>query len=978
VLTSVALAAVLALPAPTEPLAAGQVVKRAIARGERHSFRVTAAAGEVVQARLSSFGVSPDLIVSAAGSREAKAEASSGYPAVTLAWRLDAAGDVGIDVACPGGRRGRYVLEVESRPPTPADLLRLEAQAAMQAGQASRSAGRAQAGEAAVRFRRAADLGAEIQDVGMQFEALTALGQAQRRADDARGSDETYTRLRDVVRGRSPFEGEVLYRRAVLHLGQGEFEPALPLLHEALRLARAARIRLLEAYAFDGLGEFYNDVGDDRKGLAYRRQSLEMVSREGRLSDEAALLQKIGISLMHHGDLHQSPAYYQEAIAHHGRALDLFAALDNGNGQGTTLHHLGLLERKQGRPAAALDHFQRALALKKPGSGRASIAQTLMGICATYETLGDLDRALEYAGQAQALLRESPSLLAIHWKAPATIARLQRDRGDLEAARRAIESAASRVEAAGMPLASDGLRSAWAAITDEVYDLYVDILMRLHAGDPAGGFDRAALEASERGRARGLRELLREARVSLTVPLGVDARLLEDERRLREGLSAVAEKQREGSEDPAVARELRALTTEHDALRARIRGQDPRYAALTQAAPVSASRLQELVEPGTALLEYDLGRPRSYLWVVTSEGLASYTLPGEDVIGTLARQLHERLSARNAARKGTAAQRQRAVARADAEVARTAEQLGRLLLGPVEGLGRYRRLVVVPDGVLHYVPFAALPAEGGGEPLVTRYEVLHLPSAAVAGALRAATPPGRAPRPAAVFADPVFRASDPRVRTPPPKVAAAAAPPSPRKQRAMDVSRLPRLRYTRTLAEEVTRGAEEALVAVDFAASRENVTQAGLDQFRMVFFATHGLLDSEYPELTGVALSMVDEEGRPRDGLLRLQDVYHLKLNADLVVLGACESGLGREMRGEGLVSLSRGFFYAGASRVMASLWKVDEQATVELIRDVYRAVEKDGLSYPAALRRAQLRLRQDPRFASPYYWAAFFLQGGS
>jgi CHAT domain-containing protein len=156
------------------------------------------------------------------------------------------------------------------------------------------------------------------------------------------------------------------------------------------------------------------------------------------------------------------------------------------------------------------------------------------------------------------------------------------------------------------------------------------------------------------------------------------------------------------------------------------------------------------------------------------------------------------------------------------------------------------------------------------------------------------------------------------------------------------------------------------------------VTQAALDEYRMVFFATHGLLDSEYPELTGVALSMVDEEGRSRDGLLRLQDVYHLKLNADLVVLGACETGLGREVRGEGLVSLSRGFFYAGASRVLASLWKVDEQATVELIRDVFRGATRDGLSYPAALRRAQLRLREDPRYASPYYWAAFFLQGDS
>jgi CHAT domain-containing protein len=975
--------AVLALAAPaaaTRPLASGERVERVIARGQRHSFRFAAAAGEVVVARLSSSGVSPELIVGGAGGRELKAEASSGYPAVTVVWPMEQAGSLTIEVACPGGRRGRYVLEARSRAPTPEDQARLEAQGALQAGHAARSAGRDRFPEAIASLRRAADLGAAIGDVGLQFEALTALGSVHRRADDPRGAGETDARLREVVRGHSPFEGETLYRRGVVHLGAGEFEPALPLLQEATRLARAARLRLLEAYAFDGLGEFYNDVGEDRKGLAYRRQALEIVAAEGRLGDEAALLHKVGISLMHHGEVHDRPEYYRQALAHHQRALEIYASLGSAIGQGTTLHHIGVLQRKLGRPAVALEDLQRALALKEKAAGRNSIAQTLMGICVTYEVLGDLDKALEYGRQAQALLRESPSLLAIHWKAPATIARLERDRGNLEEARRSIESAAARVEAAGMPLASDGLRSAWTAITDEVYDLYVDVLMRMHAASPAGGFDRAALEASERGRARGLRELLREAEVSVEAPRGQAPGLLEDERRLREKIGAVAEKQREGAPDPGAAQEMRALTTELDGLRARIRSEDPRYAALTGAVALSAAQLEELVEPGTALLEYDLGRPRSYLWVVTAQGLESYTLPGEDVITPLARELHERLSARSAARRGSAAERRRAIERADGDLARAAERLGRMLLGPVEDLGRHQRLIVVPDGVLHYVPFAALPSGAGGEPIVARHEVLHLPAAAVAAALRGATSPPPAPRAVAVFADPVFGAGDPRVRSAPartPVTVSAGEVRPPAKRRTLDTSRLPRLHYTRALAEEVTRGASQALVAVDFAASREAVTGAALDQYRMVLFATHGLLDSEHPELTSVALSMVDEEGRPRDGFLRLQDIYHLKLNADLVVLGACETGLGREVRGEGLVGLSRGFLYAGASRVLASLWRVDEQATVELIREMYRAVQKDGLSYPAALRRAQLRLRQNPRFRSPYYWAAFFMQGG-
>jgi CHAT domain-containing protein len=149
-----------------------------------------------------------------------------------------------------------------------------------------------------------------------------------------------------------------------------------------------------------------------------------------------------------------------------------------------------------------------------------------------------------------------------------------------------------------------------------------------------------------------------------------------------------------------------------------------------------------------------------------------------------------------------------------------------------------------------------------------------------------------------------------------------------------------------------------------------------LAEYRVVHFATHGVLDNENPGLSGLILSLFDERGRPQDGFLRLHDIYSLNLPADLVVLSACDTALGKPLRGEGLMGLVRGFFYAGALRVVASLWKVDDEATGELMSRFYVEMLDEGRSPAAALRQAQLALWRDGRWQDPYYWAAFILQG--
>jgi CHAT domain-containing protein len=257
---------------------------------------------------------------------------------------------------------------------------------------------------------------------------------------------------------------------------------------------------------------------------------------------------------------------------------------------------------------------------------------------------------------------------------------------------------------------------------------------------------------------------------------------------------------------------------------------------------------------------------------------------------------------------------------------------------------------------------------------------VHLPSASTLAVLRRDTQARpQAPRLIALLADPVFDAADPRVNARR-KVSPAALESTELQHFAKDAGVLTfeRLRSSRDEAEAVARlaGPSASLVAVDFDASKDTATSPDLSQYRIVHFATHGLVNSNHPELSGLVFSMVDRNGKPRNGFLSASEIFNLKLGADLVVLSACQTALGKQVRGEGLIGLTRGFMYAGSPRVLASLWRVPDQGTSELMKQFYAGMLTRKMTPAAALRAAQLLMKNDRRWAAPYNWAGFVLQG--
>jgi CHAT domain-containing protein len=312
----------------------------------------------------------------------------------------------------------------------------------------------------------------------------------------------------------------------------------------------------------------------------------------------------------------------------------------------------------------------------------------------------------------------------------------------------------------------------------------------------------------------------------------------------------------------------------------------------------------------------------------------------------------------------------------DEEWTRASEELGRMLLGLLPANTAIKRLVIVPDASLWFVPFAALPFGAKREPLLVRFEVASLPSASIGRFLsrEPARRNGNVPR-IAVLADPVFGRDDERIVRKQARTEPFAASIGPDRSAA---PAFPRLRFSRVEADGIAAILPSGRVNrfLDFAASRRAFEAQAVRNADILHFATHVVLDTQRPELSGIALSSVDPDGRALDGFFRLFEIYNLDLHAGLVVLSACRTALGRQIEGEGIVGLTRGFFCAGASNVLASLWSVQDRATAELMRRLYENLLKDRMDPAAALRAAQLALRSDPRWSHPYYWAAFTMQG--
>ena len=856
---------------------------------------------------------------------------------------------------------------------------------------------------------------------------ISSIGDAYYNLGETQKAKDNFTQALKLQRDIKDSQGEAntLQSIASIHTKSGEFQQALDKLNEALEISKQKQNSGLQGLILSEMINVYRDLGDYESSIKKSKEVLAIYQKSN-----SGLVGSAHLSI---GTAYLGSCFYQKKPEDCRQSLDYFKqALKSVREQGSVFYEASILGSMAKAHELLKDYQQaitnaeEALRLSRKYNLKDKENNALISLSAAYKGARDYQNALDFSKQSLSLSQKLGNLpsLATVYKGQGTIytsmkqpqqaieaynqqlklgqqigdtsnqtfplykiAIIERDRGNFNQAKTHIETVIGIVENTRSKVTSQDLRSSYFATVQDYYKFYIDLLMQLHKKDPSKGYNAEALHISERSRARSLIELLTEARANIRK--GVDPKLLAEEKRLQQLIDARGKLLQEASNKSAqenLQKEVSDLLSQQKELQTKIRTNSPKYANLQYPEPLKLSQIQQQLDKDTLLLEYSLGEERSYLWAVTPNSLDSYELPGGKQIEKAATEFRDNLQQPTGGDF----------------TGLSATKLSKIILAPVAEKLRNKRLVIVADGVLQKIPFTALNdvetrqeniSTNGAtktevyQPLIVNHEIVNLPSVTTIASHRLDLK-GRkaAPLTLAILADPVFEVNDRRITgkpetTVPNSDFRAQIEQSDLKRGAKNLNRAywQRLNGTRTEATEILKLVPNSqhLQAFDFDANYSWVTNKQLSQYRFLHFATHGFADPVNPELSGIVLSLIDKQGKSADkGYLRLGDIFNLDFAADLVVLSACDTGLGKDVNGEGLVGLTRGLMYAGAERVAVSLWKVDDAGTAELMQEFYTQMLKQGKPPAVALRAAQLKLWQDSDWQNPYYWSAFTLQG--
>lgn len=749
-----------------------------------------------------------------------------------------------------------------------------------------------------------------------------------------------------------------------VHVMRGDYSQALECYQQALKIRETLGDKDGVAAAYSNMGHVYNTLGDYPQALEYYRNAQQMVEA---LKDK----REIARCWNNMGSVYGNMSQPKRAAEHYQKALTLREELGSKTEVASSLHHLGSVHYNMGDYTKALDYFRRSLRLRETVGDRPGVASSRFHIGATEYRKKNIPAAEREIEAALALSRLI-GLPEIQWTALHLKGVIQRASGRTDEAAALLREAVDIIESVRgrVPLAEQ--KADFLTKRLEVYEQLIDLL--------AGSKKFAeAFHYAERSRARSFLDLLAEAKGDWRQKISPD--LLQRERAVLAKISKLQKSLweagvRRESEEVAIALERERLTAqrEYSNLKLEIRRRSPDYAGLVYPNPATLEEAQALLDEKTALLEYVLGDERSYLFALTRRRLAVAPLPRREEIERRVKIFSEALAPAPSAESSLA-------------YLDEGTKLYKTLLKPVEDTLRGAQgLIIVPDGALALLPFSALltrPSSSAGEIsfktlpyLVKQYDIAFVPSASVLSLLdKSPNPPRRKPKELVIFADPIYGEENRRPREPSTIANANPIPPSPAERIGYGYQSgrpLHRIKFSGVEADRLASlYGERATKYLRADATEERVKAETLSDYRYVHFAAHGIVHPDKPEFSAIVLG---SEGR-EDGFLQLPEVFNLRLDAELVVLSACESGLGKAMRGEGLLGLARGFMYVGARAVLASLWKIeDSPATVDWMYTFYRKLDEGGKAQ--ALRMTQLDFINSQKYNHPFYWAAFALIG--
>jgi CHAT domain-containing protein len=745
-------------------------------------------------------------------------------------------------------------------------------------------------------------------------------------------------------------QGVALSRAGMLLRLTGRYEDSLFCLNEALRFYQRQRNRMAEALTLSQIGGVYADTADYAKAAQILQEALPLARSLADPAPHAAILMRLVIVERGRGNLSSALQYGEQA---EGLLAGKPPTLRNLE----LLYQIGATRAALGQPQRAAERFEQALRLARDLRAP-QFAAVIMGDYAGAQLKsGNAAAAIDSAMQAVTLLRRGGGSKHQEAQFLATGAEAQRALGRSDKALDVYRQAlAALEEARARSIPTEVSRAGIVATRHQVFAGAIDLLLNL--ARPEEAFDVA-----EAYHARAFLDVLAESAIDDLDELTPEQQAQED--RLFEQISAVQKKLWQpdvpAEQEEKLKRELAEAENALEMFRLELRRADPRYARVKAPQPLSHSRVTaELLDAETALVEYVLGDKQSFAWVIFQGKISSVALPP-------GKELAAAVSAYRAVSLIKVSSQ--SAAQAMAKLKAQSQQLYQKIFQPLEPhLASARKLIIVPDGALVYLPFETL----AGDPkrpapnapyLIERFAISYAPSASALAALRSLKKINAAEAKGIIaFGDPVYVKDE------------AAMANGDATERGFDFRQLP---YTRAevngIAELFPPNERRVFLGAD--AHEANLKAEPLDQYRYAHFAAHALIDEERPARSGIVLSTATDS--KEDGALQMSEVMRLKLNADLVTLSACRTGLGQLLRGEGMIGLTRAFLYAGSESVVVSLWNVNDIATASLMKTFYKNL-KQGLAKDEALRQAKLELIRGRQQAwrHPYYWAAFTLVG--
>jgi CHAT domain-containing protein/Flp pilus assembly protein TadD len=804
----------------------------------------------------------------------------------------------------------------------------------------------------------------------LERQVLTQLGDLYRRSGNYVEADRTLRRLLELARAADDQRGEetALGQLGSLYERQSNYLEALKYWRQALDVSRAitarkSKIRTSPQRHLGGIGDVYYGLGDlDAAEQAYL-EALKLSAEAKDERNQSSMLKSLGDVYTEQGKFSEALSTYQHALAQGEKQADLTNQLG-------ALNSLSALHRRLGNQQQALANVRRALKILEGRTEPLWQGESWNNLGNVHLRFREIPEAVA-AFQKTLAIDQTTMPPRIVWEANSGLAAAYTQLRQRDKAREHYELAVDKMESTRANLGGEVEKAGFFQDKIAVYKNLIALLLNAPASEARSG-EAVAFNYVERARARAFLDLLAEARVDVTENTTPD--LLKRQQELQQRISQLtAQLIRERSPEVAkqnkpkieeIERSLGKADTELAEWLRELRRHNPRYAALKYPEPITLSETQRMLDDTTVLLSYSLAEPESFLFAVSRNDFQVKRLPAEKTIDANVQKLLAAITDKNNP--------------APAEYRRQAASLSQQLLQPVSRmLAGKSKLIVVADGALHRLPFEVLfqpgvPQRGDLRQwpfLVRQFAISYSPSASVLAELQK-EPRETAPKGFIAFGDPTYE---------PAQGAIAATLRATSASGRLNFQPLP---YSHTEIEGIAKlfAKDDRELFFREAATEANVkVPQRLSSYRMIHFSTHGYVNEARPRFSGLVLSLSPNSSAEKtnppteDGLLAAYEIFNLKLNADLVVLSACETGLGKEVKGEGLMSLTRAFMYAGSPSVVVSLWNVNDESAADLMIRFYRHLQA-GKTKSEALRQAQLETIRDNGF--PFFWAPFVLIG--